>query len=113
MMDVVHWIGAPIGTILYHRILDSTYTLIDVNHTHLSPIRIDNGAEHSTLQSVGCWPSGRLQLQPSSSISSSSSTTTTSTTHDVNNTTYQQHFQNIQMGTSRGLATGATSSDDE
>ena len=56
-------------------------------------------AQHSTLQSIGCWPSGRLQLQPS--IATTTITTTNASEHHPN------------RGLSRGLASGTSSSDDD
>ena len=103
LTDVLHWIAGTVGTTIYHRILQQVYCLMDVNHTlPRTAMDVNGAARHYTLQYIGCWPSGRLQLglpAPEFGLESSSSSLPT------------PHFP--RTGTSRGLASGASSSDDE
>jgi PUB domain/UBX domain len=87
--DLLFWIGSQVGSVIYQRVVEErTWTLMDVNHR----VPLDVGTSHSTLQYVGCWPSGRLQLQP---IPTSSP------------------WKPSKLLAARGLASGASSSDDE
>lgn len=87
--DLLFWIGSQVGSVIYQRVVeDRTWMLMDVNHR----VPLDIRAVHSTLQYVGCWPSGRLQLQPTSTSGP---------------------WKPSKLLAARGLASGASSSDDE
>jgi PUB domain len=100
--DVLYWIGSMVGSDIYQRIIDGTWCLVDVNHANRLPLDVQGAATNLTLQYVGCWPSGRLQLQPSFS-----------STAQQDAATPMQVPWNKKIGNSRGLASGASSSDDE
>ena len=115
MSDVLHWIAGTVGTTIYQRIIQNHYCLMDVNHTHRIPIDVNGAARHYTLQYIGCWPSGRLQLQPVVTNETDMDCTNYNTDGNAKVTTGtgipSQYIQN--GGKSRGLASGTSSSDDE
>jgi hypothetical protein len=109
ILDVLHWIASTVGTTMFNRIVNNTYCLIDMNHTQRIPIIVTGPAIHYTLQYVGCWPSGRIQLQPSSLFEADVGGDTTTT-----KIMQQQEQQwNNKIGLPRSLASGASSTDDE
>jgi PUB domain/UBA/TS-N domain/Ubiquitin interaction motif len=95
--DVLSWIGGTVGTDILAHIVNETWCLANVNHSQRAPIHVAT-QKHWTLQSVGCWPSGRLQVQP---MAAAAPTTAESSSAWV-----------LRAGESHGLASG-TSSDDE
>jgi hypothetical protein len=63
LQDVLHWLGGHAPGILDN--LDSNkWSLVDLNRYPATPIDIKY--KDRTLQSIGCWPSGKLQILPSS-----------------------------------------------
>lgn len=60
--DVLNWLGAH-GSVIPDRIATREWSLVDLNHYPVSPV--DPGEAHLTLQYLGCWPSGKLELLPS------------------------------------------------
>jgi PUB domain/UBX domain len=87
--DLLSWIGSQVGSVVYQRVVEErTWTLMDVNHR----VPLDVGAVYATLQYVGCWPSGRLQLQPTTTLGP---------------------WKPSKLLAARGLASRASSSDDE
>merc|ERR1712176_241989 len=61
--DVLNWIGGN-GSAIYDRILVSQqWILVDLNRYPLTPIDCKLHLNH-TLQYIGCWPSGRLEIMP-------------------------------------------------
>jgi len=62
--DVLNWLGGH-GTLILERLLSREWCLVDMNRFPALPL--DCVANKSnTLQYIGCWPSGRLELLPSS-----------------------------------------------
>lgn len=62
LADVLNWLGAH-GSAIPDRILSREWSLVDLNHYPVSPL--DTANTHLTLQYLGCWPSGKLELVPS------------------------------------------------
>lgn len=110
--DVLHWIAGTVGTTIYQRIIENIYCLIDVNHTHRIPIDVSGPARHYTLQYIGCWPSGRLQLQPANDPETDDTNHTDGNMNVATGTDVKSKYIKVG-GRSRGLAAGASSSDDE
>ena len=63
LRDVINFIGGH-GSILPQKILSREWCLVDLNQYPVVPIDTDL-CMNKTLQSVGCWPSGKLALRPS------------------------------------------------
>ena len=63
LLDVIHWIGAH-GSIIPENIASRKWCLVDMNRYPVTPIDISK-LEQKTLQYIGCWPSGRLEIRPS------------------------------------------------
>jgi PUB domain len=62
LADVLNWLGAQASG-LVPRLLDQSWSLVDQNRFPVSAL--DCVAErHATLQYLGCWPSGKLQVVP-------------------------------------------------
>jgi UBA/TS-N domain/PUB domain len=97
--DVLSWIGGTVGTDILAHLVNETWCLANVNHSQRAPIHVAT-QKHWTLQSVGCWPSGRLQVQPMAAVAPTAAESS-STGAWV-----------LRAGESHGLASG-TSSDDE
>lgn len=100
--DVLHWLAGTLwGRAGWDRLCRDppSWCLVDVNHAQRAVIDVQTQMD-CTLQSMGCWPSGRLQVQPVLS----------SRNHlgKENNT----EMYGVTGGLSRGLASG-TSSEDE
>jgi PUB domain len=68
LQDVLNWLGGMVGTLfLDELVLTQQWSLVDVNLIGSIPVNCDSAsARHQTLQFLGFWPSGRLQLRPSS-----------------------------------------------
>jgi len=89
VQDALHWLGATAGTAVLEKVIHNEWCLVDSNRN--PPTALDLAvSQHHTLQFVGCWPSGRLELRPAMDNSSSHSA----------------------PGESRGLASGASSDTD-
>jgi PUB domain/UBA/TS-N domain len=109
--DVLTWLGGTVGSALYQRlVVTGTWCLVDMNshgrattvaghHHHHPTIDCVNGS-HLTLQYVGCWPSGRLQVRPSA----------TTIVNDSNNS--NSNMDRVGETKSRGLALGSFSDDE-
>jgi len=98
LQDVVHWLGATMGKTLLERLESGAWCLTDLNRAGAGavPVPLDlTRLGHHTLQYIGCWPSGRLQVRP-----------TATTTMDADSAT------TLLGGESRGLASGASSDTD-
>jgi hypothetical protein len=89
LLDVLHWLGGH-GSQIPDKILSRDWSLCDKNRSRSSvdgslvPIPVEK-YQHSTLQYIGCWPSGILALLPSTPEwkeygTDAPSTTTTTTT---------------------------------
>ena len=64
LRDVLHWIGGQFGSVLPDKILSREWCLVDINRYPIAPIDCQLNLD-KTLQFIGCWPSGRLELRPS------------------------------------------------
>jgi hypothetical protein len=64
LRDVVNWIGGH-GSAIPDKMASRDWCLVDINRYPPTPIDTQKNAE-KTLQYIGCWPSGRLEIQPSS-----------------------------------------------
>ena len=64
LRDVVNWIGGH-GSAIPDKLASRDWCLVDINRYPPTPIDTQKNGER-TLQYIGCWPSGRLEIQPSS-----------------------------------------------
>lgn len=62
IQDVIQWIGAH-GTIIVDKLLGREWDLVDLNKYPVESIDVTNNMD-KTLQVIGCWPSGRLEIRP-------------------------------------------------
>lgn len=65
LQDVVHWIGAH-GTIIVEKLLGREWDLVDLNKYPVQSIDVADNMD-KTLQVIGCWPSGKLEIRPAPS----------------------------------------------
>ena len=67
LQDVLHWLGGH-GTAIYEKLLTSKeWCLVDqVNQQR--PFHDLDTLQHKTLQYIGCWPSGKLAIEPISVV---------------------------------------------
>lgn len=63
LQDVLHWLGGHAPGILTNLIANE-WSLMDLNRYPATPI--DVTSNNRTLQAIGCWPSGKLEILPSS-----------------------------------------------
>mmetsp|Transcript_1676 Transcript_1676/g.1994 ORF Transcript_1676/g.1994 Transcript_1676/m.1994 type:complete len:1452 (-) Transcript_1676:196-4551(-) len=68
LRDVMHWIGSH-GSVIPEKLTSGEWLLVDVNKYPVIPVAdfgdLDTrGGLDRTLQVLGCWPSGRLELRP-------------------------------------------------
>jgi hypothetical protein len=63
LSDVLNWIGGH-GSVIPDKILSREWCLVDLNRYPVAPIDCELNID-KTLQYIGCWPSGRLELRPS------------------------------------------------
>mmetsp|Transcript_28507 Transcript_28507/g.40330 ORF Transcript_28507/g.40330 Transcript_28507/m.40330 type:complete len:433 (-) Transcript_28507:161-1459(-) len=84
LSDVLNWLGAQ-GTVIPEKLVSREWSLVDLNRYPIAPIDCEVN-DQKTLQYIGCWPSGKLEVQPS---------TQKWMDRDTDNT--------LQMGSSRGL----------
>ena len=68
--DLLNWLGATQGTAILDKVLTQEWCLVDVNRNPVAVLRVDppDQAKRRTLQYVGCWPSGRLELRPTALV---------------------------------------------
>jgi hypothetical protein len=64
LQDVLNWIGGH-GSVIPEKIFSRDWCLVDLNRYPIVPIDVEKNLS-KTLQYVGCWPSGRLEIRPSS-----------------------------------------------
>jgi len=63
--DVLHWLGGH-GTAIPDKIKSREWSLVDLNRYPIVPIDCSQEEKlNYTLQYIGCWPSGRLEVRPS------------------------------------------------
>jgi hypothetical protein len=60
--DVLHWIAGN-GTQILEKLHSGEWSLVDAHRNPPSPLDIQTLAP-KTLQYIGCWPSGKLIVQP-------------------------------------------------
>lgn len=65
LQDVVHWVAGGCGSVIIDKLLSRDWCLVDLNRYPIVPIDVKVNMNR-TLQFLGCWPSGRLEVQPSS-----------------------------------------------
>lgn len=63
LSDVLHWLGGH-GSVIPDHILSRTWSLVDLNRYPVVPIDCESHRAR-TLQYIGCWPSGKLEVVPS------------------------------------------------
>ena len=91
LRDVVHWLGGH-GSDIVTLLLSGEWCLVDKNRYPMAamPLHLDK-----TLQYIGCWPSGKLELLPTALVES-------------NNKNNNNSSQPTTMGSSRGLGAAPT-----
>ena len=87
LLDVIHWIGAH-GSVIPENIASRKWSLVDMNRYPVTPIDISK-LEQKTLQYIGCWPSGRLEIRPSPP--------------EWKNNSMEDSNDTLMVGSSRGL----------
>jgi len=65
LRDVVHWIAGGCGSIIPDKLTSREWCLVDLNRYPIVPIDVKANIDR-TLQFLGCWPSGKLEIRPSS-----------------------------------------------
>jgi hypothetical protein len=63
LRDVLNWIGGH-GSVIPEKILSREWCVVDINRFPIAPMDCELNLD-KTLQYIGCWPSGRLELRPS------------------------------------------------
>ena len=63
LRDVLNWIGGH-GSAIPDMILSREWCLLDLNRYPIVPLDTEKNYE-KTLQFLGCWPSGKLEILPS------------------------------------------------
>jgi hypothetical protein len=64
LRDVLHWLGGH-GSSIFDKILSREWSLVDLNRYPVIPVDCSITHQDHTLQYIGCWPSGRLEIVPS------------------------------------------------
>lgn len=65
LQDVIRWIGAH-GSIIPIKMESREWCLVDLNKYPIEAIDVNRDMGR-TLQYIGCWPSGKLEIRPSTS----------------------------------------------
>jgi hypothetical protein len=63
LQDVLNWLGGH-GSVIPDKLLSRDWCLVDMNRYPISPIDVQVNVD-KTLQYVGFWPSGKLEIRPS------------------------------------------------
>ncbi|GKY98389.1 hypothetical protein MPSEU_000796400 [Mayamaea pseudoterrestris] len=63
LADVIHWLGGH-GNFIYTKLLSREWSLFDKNAYPLRVVSCDESVQRYTLQYLGCWPSGFLEILP-------------------------------------------------
>lgn len=87
--DILHWLGGH-SSAIYDKIMSREWSLVDLNRYPLAPIDCEEN-HNKTLQYIGCWPSGRMEVLPSSEG------------------WQKEKKHTVQAGVSRGLASAPSS----
>lgn len=90
LKDVLNWIGGH-GSVIPDKIRTREWCLVDLNRYPIAPIDCTMNEER-TLQYIGCWPSGRLEIRPS-----------------TEKWRLKGNTGSVVMGSSRGLGAAPTS----
>jgi hypothetical protein len=61
LRDVLHWLGGH-GSSIPDKILSREWSLVDLNRYPVIPVDCSISHQDNTLQYIGCWPSGRLEI---------------------------------------------------
>jgi len=64
LSDVLHWLSGH-GLVIPDQILSRNWSLVDLNRYPAVPVDCGSHLSH-TLQHIGCWQSGKLEVVPSS-----------------------------------------------
>ena len=65
LQDVIRWIGAH-GSIIPSKMESREWCLVDLNKYPIEAIDVNRDMGR-TVQYIGCWPSGKLEIRPSTS----------------------------------------------
>jgi len=90
LQDVVQWLGTH-GSAIPEKIVTREWSLVDLNRYPLVPIDVE-GNLNRTLQYIGFWPSGRLEIRASEEEWKEDKVVSS-----------DQHDGNMNVGSSRGL----------
>lgn len=64
LQDVLHWLGGH-GTAIFTKLVETKeWCLVDLHRSPPMPFTDLETLQHKTLQYIGCWPSGKLAIQP-------------------------------------------------
>merc|ERR1712137_855006 len=63
LQDVINWLGGH-GSAIPNKLLSREWCLVDKNRYPVSPIDCEVNKD-KTLQYIGCWPSGKLEVRAS------------------------------------------------
>jgi hypothetical protein len=63
LKDVINWLGGH-GSVIPEKLLSREWCLVDMNRYPVSQIDCEVNMD-KTLQYVGFWPSGKLEIRPS------------------------------------------------
>jgi Arc/MetJ-type ribon-helix-helix transcriptional regulator len=66
LLDLINWLGGH-GSVIPDKLLNREWCLVDKNRVPISPIDVKLNHD-KTLQFVGFWPSGKLEIRPSSNV---------------------------------------------
>lgn len=65
LQDIISWIGCLYGSAIPDKILAREWCVVDLNRCPAAPVSFHNHNMEKTLQYIGFWPSGKLELRPS------------------------------------------------
>lgn len=100
--DVLYFLGGHLS-VIPEKILSREWSLIDMNRYPLAPIDCEVD-RHRTLQYIGCWPSGRLEVVPSAESWHVDKRRLDDSAPNSGNRS------SIKMGSSRGLGAASSNS---
>ena len=60
LQDVLNWLGGH-GSVIPSKLMSREWSLVDRNRYPMVPMDCEANQSH-TLQFIGCWPSGRLEV---------------------------------------------------
>lgn len=63
LRDVVNWLGGC-ASVIPNKLTSREWCLVDLNRWPIAPIDVESNMDR-TLQFIGCWPSGKLEVRPS------------------------------------------------